>query len=78
MGEEQQGTDSAQPAKATRKSVLLRLDPGVHEALAQWASDDLRSLNAHIEMLLRDALRRSGREVKARPIRRPGRPPKDA
>ncbi|QXT62525.1 toxin-antitoxin system HicB family antitoxin [Tessaracoccus palaemonis] len=77
MSDEQPGADSAEPAKASRKSVLLRLDPGVHEALAQWAADDLRSLNAHIEMLLRDALRRSGREVKARPIRRPGRPPKE-
>ena len=57
--------------------MLLRLDPAVHAALARWAADDLRSLNAHIEMLLRDALRRSGREVKARPIRRPGRPPKE-
>ncbi|NHB85380.1 toxin-antitoxin system HicB family antitoxin [Tessaracoccus sp. HDW20] len=40
-----------------RKSILLRLDPAVHEALAKWAADDLRSLNAHIEVLLRDALK---------------------
>lgn len=59
-----------------RKSVLLRLDPAVHRALAQWASDDLRSLNAHIELLLRDALRKAGRGVTARPMRGPGRPPK--
>lgn len=76
MSPEQQGEDSARPQKASRKSVLLRLDPAVHEALAQWAADDLRSLNAHIEMLLRDSLKRAGREVKARPIRRPGRPPR--
>ena len=57
-----------------RKPVLLRLDPAVHEALAKWAADDLRSLNAHIELLLRDALRKSGRDVKAAPLRRPGRP----
>lgn len=49
-------------------------DPAVHEALAKWASDDLRSVNSLIEMLLRDDLRRAGRAVKAEPIRRPGRP----
>ncbi len=44
-----------------RKSVLLRLDPEVHEALARWASDDLRSTNAHIEWLLRRAVIEAGR-----------------
>jgi len=39
-----------------RKSVLLRLDPAVHDALAKWASDELRSTNAQIEFLLRRAL----------------------
>jgi hypothetical protein len=38
-----------------RKSVLLRLDPAVHDALARWASDELRSTNAQIEYLLRGA-----------------------
>ncbi|MBK7822500.1 MAG: toxin-antitoxin system HicB family antitoxin [Tessaracoccus sp.] len=61
--------------RPSRKSLLLRLDPAVHEALAKWAADDLRSVNAHIEMLLRDALKKSGRDVKARPLRGPGRPP---
>ena len=41
-----------------RKSLLLRLSPAVHEELREWAAQDLRSLNAHIEFLLRDALRR--------------------
>ena len=77
MSDEQPGADSAKPAKASRKSVLLRLDPGVHEALAQWAADDLRSLNAHIEVLLREALKKAGRDVKAGPLRRPGRPPRE-
>ncbi|MEZ5086589.1 MAG: toxin-antitoxin system HicB family antitoxin [Tessaracoccus sp.] len=63
--------------KPSRKQLLLRLDPAVHEALAKWAADDLRSLNAHIEKLLRDALRDAGRDVKAAPIRRPGRPKRD-
>jgi hypothetical protein len=46
---------------ADRKSFLLRLDPGVHDALQRWAADELRSLNAEIEFLLRDALVRAGR-----------------
>jgi hypothetical protein len=44
-----------------RKGVLLRLDPAVHDALARWASDELRSTNAQIEFLLRDALAKGGR-----------------
>ncbi|MGD0321253.1 MAG: hypothetical protein ABSC00_06585 [Acidimicrobiales bacterium] len=44
-----------------RKSVLLRLDPAVHDALARWAADELRSTNAQIEFLLRRALAESGR-----------------
>jgi hypothetical protein len=46
---------------ADRKSFLLRIDTGVLEGVQRWANDDLRSLNAQIEYLLRDALRRSGR-----------------
>jgi hypothetical protein len=42
-------------------SMLLRLDPAVHEALARWASDDQRSSNAQIEYLLRRALAEAGR-----------------
>jgi hypothetical protein len=44
-----------------RKSLLLRLDPAVHDALARWANDDLRSTNAQIEFLLRRALSDAGR-----------------
>jgi hypothetical protein len=46
---------------AEHKSILLRLDPAVHDALARWASDDLRSTNAQIEYLLRHALAEAGR-----------------
>ena len=46
---------------AERKAFLLRIDPGVLEALQRWADDDLRSLNAQIEFLLRRSLRDSGR-----------------
>jgi hypothetical protein len=53
------------PARARpgpeRKSALLRLDPAVHAALARWAADDLRSFNAHVEWLLRQALVDAGR-----------------
>jgi hypothetical protein len=44
-----------------RKSFLLRMDPAVLEAMQRWANDDLRSLNAQIEFVLRDALKRVGR-----------------
>jgi hypothetical protein len=46
---------------ADRKSFLLRIDAGVLEGVQRWANDDLRSLNAQIEYLLRDALRKAGR-----------------
>ena len=62
---------------AERKSVLLRLDPAVHDALSRWANDELRSTNAQIEFLLRRALAEAGRlpgEAKKMPRR--GRPPK--
>ena len=59
-----------------RKGILLRLDPAVHDALARWASDELRSTNAQIEFLLRRALAEAGRlPGHAREMRRPGRPP---
>ncbi|MEV5749544.1 hypothetical protein AB0L00_17140 [Actinoallomurus sp. NPDC052308] len=61
-----------------RKKVLLRLDPAVHEALARWAADELRSTNAQIEFLLRRALTDAGRMPRdAARMRRPGRPPKE-
>jgi len=60
-----------------RKKMLLRLDPAVHDALARWAGDELRSTNAQIEFLLRRALAEAGRMPgDARRIRGPGRPPK--
>jgi hypothetical protein len=59
-----------------RKQVPLRIDPEVHDALTRWATDEFRSVNAQIEMLLRNALTSAGRMPKtARPIPRRGRPP---
>jgi hypothetical protein len=46
---------------AERVPFLLRLDPEVLAALRKWAGDDLRSLNAEIEYLLRSSLQRVGR-----------------
>jgi hypothetical protein len=61
-----------------RKKILLRLDPVVHDALARWAADDLRSTNAQIEYLLRRALADAGRLPSGvGKQRRPGRPSKE-
>lgn len=61
-----------------RKSILLRLDPAVYDALAKWAGDDLRSTTAHIELLLRRALADAGRMPRnAGGLPRRGRPPKE-
>ncbi|MEO8679401.1 MAG: hypothetical protein ABI665_10165 [Vicinamibacterales bacterium] len=46
---------------AERKPFLLRVDPALLEAVQRWANDDLRSLNAQIEFLLRRALQQAGR-----------------
>ena len=47
---------------AERKAVLIRLDPKVHDAVRRWADDELRSFNAQVEFLLRQALQRAGRQ----------------
>ncbi|MGW0431170.1 hypothetical protein ACWDV4_01270 [Micromonospora sp. NPDC003197] len=52
---------------AERKKLLLRLDPQIYEAIAKWAADDLRSVNAQIEYALRQALRAAGRTPKQPP-----------
>lgn len=46
---------------ANRKSFALRIDSRTFEAMQRWARDDLRSLNAQIEFVLRGALQESGR-----------------
>lgn len=47
-----------------RKKILLRLDPAVYEAIARWAADDLRSVNAQLEYALRLALKGAGRDLR--------------
>ena len=54
-----------------KKAYPLRLDPELYGAIERWAADEFRSVNAHIEYLLRDALRRAGR-LKGRPERPDG------
>ncbi len=46
------------PGDSGRKAFLLRLSPELHAELRAWAAQDLRSLNAHIEWLLREAVRK--------------------
>ena len=52
------------PARREAKKILLRLDPEVHAAVAKWAADDLRSVNAQLEYALRMALKQAGRHPK--------------
>ncbi|MBE3555417.1 MAG: Arc family DNA-binding protein [Thermicanus sp.] len=57
---------------AGKKQFPLRLDPSIYEAIEKWANDEFRSVNAHIEYLLRESLRREGRlkEKRGRPDQR--------
>ena len=44
-----------------RKRFPLRLDPRLYDVIERWAADELRSVNAQIELLLREQARRAGR-----------------
>jgi hypothetical protein len=60
---------------ADRKVYPLRIDRRLYDALERWAADELRSVNAQIEFLLRESLRRAGRlpaQADAEPRRREG------
>jgi hypothetical protein len=60
---------------AERKAFLLRLDPAVYDAMQRWAADDLRSINAQIDYVVRRALQQQGRlkVAPAAPADSPGR-----
>lgn len=45
----------------SKKQFPLRIDPKIYEALERWASDEFRSVNSHLEYVLREALRQAGR-----------------
>ena len=49
-----------------RDSFLLRIDPKVLDAVRVWAKNELRSVNGHIEFLLRKALKEAGREARGK------------
>lgn len=57
-GEKPTPEDSGKPQAEKRKAFLLRLPPELWSELRGWSNQELRSLNAHIEYLLRDALKR--------------------
>lgn len=46
---------------APRKNYPLRLNPELYTALERWAADEMRSVNAQIEFLLTQAVRKAGR-----------------
>ncbi len=62
---------------SAKKAFALRLDPALYAAVERLAADELRSANAEIEVLLREALARRGVKPKAAVPARRGRPPKE-
>ena len=48
---------------AEKKKFLLRIDDKIYAALEKWAADDLRSINAQIEFLLTDAVKRNNKII---------------
>lgn len=54
----------------SKKAYPLRINAAVLDAMQQWSNDELRSLNAQIEYVLRDALRKAARiKADAKPSR---------
>jgi hypothetical protein len=63
-------------AASAKKAFALRLDPALFSAIERMAAAELRSANAEIEVLLREALARRGVSVKQSDAPKRGRPPK--
>src|SRR3954454_25033549 len=61
---------------AERKAYPLRIDPALWAAVERSAAADLRSINAQVECLLREALGARGVKLKSPAPRKRGRPPK--
>lgn len=59
-----------------KKAFALRLDPALHAVIERLAAQDFRSVNAELEVLLREALQRRGVKVPLPAPPRRGRPPK--
>ncbi|GAO76839.1 MULTISPECIES: hypothetical protein [unclassified Sphingopyxis] len=64
-------------AAQSKKAFALRLDPALYAAIERLAAAELRSANAEIEMLLREALARRGVSVKRSDAPKRGRPPRE-
>ncbi|HUD28503.1 MAG TPA: toxin-antitoxin system HicB family antitoxin [Novosphingobium sp.] len=64
-------------ASPGKKAFALRLDPALYTALERTAAGDFRSVNAQVEVLLREALARRGVKLEAAEPARRGRPPKE-
>jgi hypothetical protein len=62
---------------SNKKAFPLRLDPALHAAIERMAAQDLRSVNAEVECLLREALAKRGVRVTVSKAPRRGRPPKE-
>ncbi len=63
---------------SAKKAFPLRLDPALHDAVQRLADSELRSVNAEIEVLLREALARRGVRVTVSKGAARGRPPRTA
>lgn len=57
---------------AQKKALLLRIPPDLWEDIRRWADDELRSVNGHIEYVLRSAVEQAGRRTKKSPGEDPG------
>ena len=66
------------PTGGDRKAYALRIDPALWAAVERSAAAELRSVNAQIECLLREALDSRGVKLKAPALRKRGRPPKSS
>lgn len=50
---------------AKKKNFPLRIDPKLYEVLQSWATDEFRSVNSHVEFLLRESAKKAGRLPKS-------------
>lgn len=62
---------------AEKKKFLLRIDENVYAALEKWAANDIRSINAQIEFLLKEALKKANRPIKEDAARQTNEKPQD-
>lgn len=56
------GNYDSRREKMSKKKLLLRIDPSLHDKLRKWADDDFRSINAQIEFLLQKAVAENRRD----------------